>query len=198
MLNMRISPASSIRGNISLPGDKSISHRAALIASISVGATRIDNFASSADCESTLACLRHLGVEIRREGEAVVVVGVGKTGLKPPDGPLDCGNSGTTMRLIAGILAGQSFDCVLTGDDSLRKRPMNRIIEPLARMGAVIESTDGKAPLAVSGANPLKGIEYQTPVASAQIKSCVLLAGLNSNGATSVVESVQTRNHTER
>ncbi len=198
MLNMRVGPASSIRGNISLPGDKSISHRAALIASIAVGSTRIDNFASSADCESTLACLRHLGVEIRRDGEAVVVLGVGKTGLKPPDGPLDCGNSGTTMRLIAGILAGQSFDCVLTGDDSLRKRPMNRIIEPLNLMGAALESTDGRAPLTVKGINPLKGIEYQTPVASAQIKSCVLLAGLNSNGVTSVVEPVQTRDHTER
>src|SRR5580765_4620810 len=123
MLKMRLSPASSIKGNISLPGDKSISHRAAMMAAIANGETRIDNFATSADCESTLNCLRDMGVEVRRDGGAVIVNGVGKTGLTRQSGPLDCGNSGTTMRLIAGIFAGQPFDCMLTGDDSLRKRP---------------------------------------------------------------------------
>jgi len=169
-----------------------------MLAAIANGTTRIDNFATSADCASTLDCLRDLGVEIHREGNSVVVNGVGKDGLHPPDGPLDCGNSGTTMRLMAGILAGQTFDSVLTGDESLQKRPMKRVIEPLTRMGAVIESNEGKAPLTNHGGQDLTGIEYQTPVASAQVKSCVLLAGLNSNGITSVIEPVRSRDHTER
>ena len=195
---MRISPATSISGTISLPGDKSISHRAAMLAAIANGTTRIDNFATSADCASTLDCLRDLGVEIHREGNSVVVNGVGKDGLHPPDGPLDCGNSGTTMRLMAGILAGQTFDSVLTGDESLQKRPMKRVIEPLTQMGADIESSDGKAPLKINGGKTLREIEYETPVASAQVKSCVVLAGLYATGETSVVETTQTRDHTER
>ena len=195
---MRISPASSINGNIKLPGDKSISHRAAIMTSIAVGETRIDNFATSADCASTLGCLRDLGVEIRRDDNSVTVKGVGKSGLRPPNGPLDCGNSGTTMRLMAGILAGQQFDSVLTGDESLQKRPMKRVIEPLTLMGAAVESTGGTAPLTIRGGKPLKSIEYRTPVASAQVKSCVLLAGLFAQGETSVIETTPTRDHTER
>lgn len=198
MLSMKIRRAESINGIITLPGDKSISHRVAMIAAMAVGETRMDNFARSVDCTSTLECFEALGVEIRREGDTVFVKGVGKTGFARPSVPLDCGNSGTTMRLFAGILAGQDFESILTGDESLRKRPMKRVIEPLELMGAVIDSNDGNAPLTISGKPPLRAIEYELPVASAQIKSCVLLAGLNSDGKTSVTETVQTRDHTER
>ncbi len=198
MKNMIIRRANSIGGTVVLPGDKSISHRAAMIASMAVGTTRIDNFATSADCASTLGCVENLGVKIRRDGNTVFINGVGKSGFSPPNSPLDCGNSGTTMRLISGILAGQKFDSVLFGDESLQSRPMKRVIEPLTNMGAKIESKDGKAPLKISGKQPLTAIEYQPPVASAQIKSCVLLAGLYSDGETSVIEKVQTRDHTER
>jgi 3-phosphoshikimate 1-carboxyvinyltransferase len=198
MLSMKIRPARSISGTIKLPGDKSISHRAATIAAIAIGETRIDNFATSADCSSTLACLRALGVEFRWDGDAVIVGGVGKNGLRQPNEALDCGNSGTTMRLLAGILAGQPFDSVLTGDGSLNKRPMNRIIEPLTLMGAAITSGEGKAPLTIRGGQSLTGIEYHTPVASAQVKSCVLLAGLFANGKTVTIEATPTRDHTER
>jgi 3-phosphoshikimate 1-carboxyvinyltransferase len=195
---MRIRPAKCVRGEILLPGDKSISHRAAIIAAMAEGETRIDNFATSADCASTLKCLRELGVEIRQEGTTVWVSGVGKCGFSASDKPLDCGNSGTTMRLMAGVLAGQNFDSGLAGDDSLRERPMKRVIEPLTSMGSNIESDSGRAPLIVRGINPLRAIEYELPVASAQIKSCVLLAGLNAEGKTSVIESAPTRDHTER
>jgi len=195
---MKISRANSIHGNISLPGDKSISHRSAMIAAMANGETRIDNFATSADCASTLGCIDGLGVNIRRDGNTVFVSGVGKTGFSAPTSPLDCGNSGTTMRLLSGILAGQSFESVLIGDESLQSRPMKRVIEPLGMMGSVIYSDEGKAPLTINGKHPLTAIEYQPPVASAQIKSCVMLAGLNSNGVTTVIESVQTRDHTER
>ncbi len=195
---MHIRPARYLKGSILLPGDKSISHRSAIIASMAEGETRIDNFATSVDCAATLECLRRLGVEIRREGTTVWVNGVGRSGFTAPDKPLDCGNSGTTMRLLAGVLAGQSFDSVLTGDDSLRQRPMKRVIEPLGLMGSGLESYGGKAPLTIHGLNPLRGIEYDLPVASAQIKSCVLLAGLNSDGDTAVIEAIPTRDHTER
>lgn len=195
---MIIRPAKYLRGEIKLPGDKSISHRAAIIAAMAEGETRIDNFATSADCASTLRCLRQLGVQIRQEGTTVWVCGVGKAGFKKPNGPLDCGNSGTTMRLLAGVLAGQDFESVLIGDESLMKRPMRRLIEPLTAMGAIIDSDNGRAPLKIRGRSPLRAIEYSLPVASAQIKSCVLLAGLNADGRTSVIEPVQTRDHTER
>lgn len=198
MLIMKISRASSVSGTIKLPGDKSISHRAAMIAAMAVGETTIDNVATSADCSSTLACLQTLGVKIRRDGNTVAVSGVGKTGFAPPSVPLDCGNSGTTMRLLAGLLAGLDFESVLIGDESLQKRPMKRVMEPLGKMGAVIFSDEGKAPLTITGKQPLQAIEYQPSVASAQIKSCVLLAGLNSDGTTTVIEPVQTRDHTER
>lgn len=198
MLNMKIRPAKTINGTVELPGDKSISHRAAMLAAMAVGETRIDNFATSADCASTLTCLAALGVGIRREGGTIIIKGVGKTGFLRPNTALNCGNSGTTMRLLAGILAGQNFESTMTGDESLQKRPMKRIIQPLGEMGVIITSNEGKAPLTVSGKNKVSAIDYSPPVASAQIKSCVLLAGLNSNGVTTVLESVQTRDHTER
>lgn len=169
-----------------------------MIAAMAVGETRIDSFATSADCWSTVSCLDKLGVKIKRDGNTVIVKGLGKYGFTPPSEPLDCGNSGTTMRLLAGVMAGQNFRSVLVGDESLQQRPMKRVIAPLTKMGAVIDSNEGMAPLTISGNQPLRAIEYQPPVASAQIKSCVLLAGLNSDGKTSVIEPVQTRDHTER
>lgn len=195
---MLIRPAKRLDGEIRLPGDKSISHRAAMLSAISSGETTIENFASSADCRSTLECLKALGVSMRREASTVVISGAGKMGLGRPDAELDCGNSGTTMRLLAGILAGQNFESVLTGDGSLRQRPMLRVIDPLTRMGADVGSRDGRAPLKIRGRHPLQPIEYSLPVASAQIKSCVLLAGLNADGETTVIEPVATRDHTER
>lgn len=195
---MKVNRATSITGTVRLPGDKSISHRSAMFAAIAEGTTRIENFATSADCASTIECFRELGVQIARDGNTVTVAGVGKNGLIAPTQPLDCGNSGTTMRLISGILAGQDFESTLIGDDSLQSRPMKRVIAPLGLMGSVIHSHEGKAPLTINGKNPLTAIEYQPPVASAQIKSCLLLAGLNADGVTTVIEPVQTRDHTER
>jgi len=195
---MKIQPARNLRGTINLPGDKSISHRAALFSAMARGETRIENFATSADCASTLSCLEQLGVEIRREDSTVFVKGVGKTGFKSAKNTLDCGNSGTTVRLLAGILAGQNFDSVLTGDESLSVRPMKRVIEPLSEMGGRIEAAENHLPMKVFGKNPLKAISFEGKVASAQVKSCVLLAGLNSDGKTSVLEKTPTRDHTER
>lgn len=195
---MKIRPVKRLKGEINLPGDKSISHRAALFSALAAGATRIENFATSADCASTLSCLEQLGVEIHRENSTVFVKGVGKTGFQKPENSLDCGNSGTTMRLLAGVLAGQSFDSVLIGDESLSQRPMRRVIEPLTEMNARLEATENHAPLKIFGRNPLSAISFEPPVASAQVKSCVLLAGLNSDGTTSVIEKTPTRDHTER
>lgn len=195
---MKINPAKSLQGKIVLPGDKSISHRAALFASMATGETRIENFATSADCASTLQCLQQLGVEIKRENTTIFIKGVGKKGFQKSEKPLDCGNSGTTVRLISGILAGQNFDTVLIGDESLSKRPMRRIIEPLTQMGARLESNENYLPLKIYGKNPLRAILYDLPMASAQVKSCVLLAGLNSDGETSVIEPTLTRDHTEK
>jgi len=195
---MLIRPAKRVVGAISVPGDKSISHRAAILAAMADGQSEISHYLTGEDCLATLRCLRQLGVEIEHVGTTVSVKGVGKSGFCAPDDPLDCGNSGTTMRLLAGVLAGQNFESTLTGDASLRRRPMNRIIEPLRLMGAEIDSNEGMAPLTIRGRNPLNAISYKLPVASAQVKSCVLLAGLNANGATEVIEKVATRNHTER
>jgi len=195
---MKIFPVRSVNGMIQLPGDKSISHRAAMLASIANGTTRIRNFAASEDCTSTLDCFRSLGVSIKRDGATVVVNGAGGSGLGQPTRPLDCGNSGTTMRLISGILAGQKFRSVLTGDESLQKRPMKRVIDPLSQMGASFESVSGCSPLTIHGHAPLRAIEYLLPVASAQIKSCILLAGLFADGRSTVLEPVRTRDHTER
>lgn len=200
---MKVKSANYLQGTIELPGDKSISHRAGMFAGMAEGETKITNFATSADCASTLACLEKLGVRIRREENTVYIQGVGKTGFTAPTEDLDCGNSGSTMRMIAGILAGQDFESVLVGDESLSKRPMKRIIEPLALMNAKIESTENHAPLKIYGQNPLKAITYASKVASAQVKSCVLLAGLFADGKTvfqnppSATKVVTSRNHTE-
>lgn len=200
---MKIQPANSLNGTIRLPGDKSISHRAAILSAMAIGETRIENFATSADCASTISCLQGLGVEIKKENTTIFIKGVGKNGCSKPKKELDCGNSGTTMRLLAGVLAGQNFDSILVGDESLSKRPMKRIIEPLAQMGAKIESENNCAPLKIYGKSPLRSISYNLPVASAQVKSCILLGGLNAEGKTKVqspeskIQSPTSRNHTE-
>jgi 3-phosphoshikimate 1-carboxyvinyltransferase len=182
-----------------MPGDKSISHRAAIIAAMARGRTRINNFSTSEDCSSTLSCLKALGVVIERQGTQVTIDGVGRAGFRDPRKALDCGNSGSTMRMLAGVLASQNFVSELTGDAALCSRPMNRIIEPLTMMGASIESTDGHAPLRINGSAALKPISYVMPVASAQVKTCILLAGLCARGRTEVIEGWNsTRDHTER
>lgn len=198
MLQMKLSRANAVKGAIDLPGDKSISHRAAILSSIAAGRTRITNFSTSADCTATLDCLAALGVNIECDDETVTIIGSGKYGLISPTQNLDCGNSGTTMRLLSGILAGQDFISTLVGDKSLQSRPMKRIIAPLTEMGASLSSNNGRAPLIITGSNPLKAIEYILPVASAQIKSCVLLAGLYARGETTVIETTPSRDHTER
>lgn len=178
-----------------MPGDKSISHRAAMTAALAHGTSRIENYSTSEDCAATVRCLKALGVSIEQSGVGVRVESTGA--FSAPGAPLDCGNSGTTMRLLAGILAGQKFESILTGDESLRSRPMQRIIEPLTMMGGSISAVDGQAPLSING-RPLNPIDYELLVASAQVKSCILLAGLSANGATRVVEDQPTRDHTER
>ncbi|HZS47048.1 MAG TPA: 3-phosphoshikimate 1-carboxyvinyltransferase [Blastocatellia bacterium] len=192
---MKIQPAKSLRGTLNLPGDKSISHRAAMFGGIAEGITRVNGFADSQDCQSTLDCLSMLGVEVKRENDTLLVSGP-QGGLKKPARILDVGNSGTTARMLSGILAGQPFMSELTGDESIQRRPMQRIIDPLTQMGAKIESNQGRVPLKISGGD-LKPITYRLPVASAQVKSCILLAGLLADGWTTVIESVPTRNHTE-
>lgn len=196
---MRIKPARRIRGRLQLPGDKSISHRAAIIAALARGRSILQNYSTSEDCARTLECLRALGVQVESVGSRVRVNGVGTSGFIAPEAALDCGNSGTTMRLLAGVLAGQDFYATLTGDDSLRSRPMRRVIEPLEQMGAEIASEQGRAPLRIKGRRPLKPINYRMTVPSAQVKSCLLLAGLGAQGRTRVIEKGgPTRDHTER
>lgn len=195
---MRVLPAKRLEGSITVPGDKSISHRAAMIAAMAEGTTVIRNYASGRDCTSTLKCLWELGVPIEISGTTVTITGVGKQGFRKPVGPLDCGNSGTTLRLLAGILAGQNFESILTGDESLKRRPMDRIIKPLAEMNAMLQSPFNRAPLKMRSRLPLRAIEYTPEVASAQVKSCILLAGLNAEGSTRVIEPTPTRDHTER
>jgi 3-phosphoshikimate 1-carboxyvinyltransferase len=195
---MIIRPAKRIRGQLIVPGDKSISHRAAIISAVATGVSRLGNYSTSADCASTLSCVRQLGVPVEQSGVDVVIHGGGNSGLRAPTEQLDCGNSGTTMRLLAGILAGQDFESILTGDESLRSRPMQRIIEPLQMMGAQISSDNGRAPLTIRGARSLTPIDYELLVASAQVKSCILLAALNAKGRTTVTENEATRDHTER
>ena len=195
---MIIKPAKRIHGLISLPGDKSISHRAAMIAALAGGVSRITNYSTSADCAATLSCLSELGIRIDRAESEILIHGGGRQGLRAPGKELDCGNSGTTMRLLAGILAGQNFTSTLTGDESLRSRPMQRVIEPLGMMGAGVSSTNGRAPLTIQGRDSLTAIDYELLIASAQVKSCILLAGLNAKGKTTVIENEVTRDHTER
>src|SRR6266404_6142692 len=196
---MKIKPARGLNGRCHLPGDKSISHRAALIAALANGTSHISNFSPSQDCAATLSCLQGIGVSLERQGNRIRVEGKGLRGLRPSSLPLDCGNSATTMRLLAGMLAAQDFPTILTGDDSLKTRPMKRIIEPLERMGAQIVSLDGHPPLQITGNKTLTPISYALPLPSAQVKSCVLLAGLHAIGRTEIAEpSGLTRDHTER
>jgi 3-phosphoshikimate 1-carboxyvinyltransferase len=191
-----VRPARSVAGSLRLPGDKSISHRYAMLAAIAEGVTRLENFSTGADCASTLGCVKALGVDWQRDGNTVVVRGSGLK-LQSPASSLDCGNSGSTMRMLSGILAGQKFTSELTGDESLSRRPMARIIAPLEMMGAKIASQNGgRPPLHVTGGK-LKAITYNMPVASAQVKSCLLFAGLFASGETGVIEAVRTRDHGE-
>ena len=184
---------------VAVPGDKSVSHRALMLGSIANGRTEISGFLSGEDCLATLRALRQLGVDItQHDATTLTVNGVGADGLQAPAGEMHLGNSGTAMRLMAGLLAGQAFDSTLGGDESLSARPMGRVLTPLAMMGASITSHDDKPPLAIAGGQTLTGIDYALPIASAQVKSCVLLAGLHASGRTSVVEPAPTRDHTER
>jgi 3-phosphoshikimate 1-carboxyvinyltransferase len=194
---VKVEPGVALAGVISVPGDKSISHRSVLLGAISDGEVRVTGFGRSGDTESSIAAVRAMGVEVVEEDvDTIRVQGVGLRGLVAPAEPIDCGNSGTTVRLIAGILVGQSGRFELVGDESLSRRPMERIAEPLRRMGASVETTDGHLPLTIEG-RPLQAIDYALPVASAQVKSAVLLAGLFAEGKTTVVEPLPTRDHTE-
>jgi 3-phosphoshikimate 1-carboxyvinyltransferase len=191
-----IRPAKTLSGSVRLPGDKSISHRYAMLGGIAEGATKLENFSTGADCASTLGCLRALGVKWQRNEGSVVIQGSGAK-LQAPTGPLDCGNSGSTIRMLSGILAGQEFTSELGGDESLSRRPMARIIKPLEIMGAKIEAGEGsRPPLRVTGAR-LKAIDYKLPVASAQVKTSLLFAGLYADGITRIEEPIQTRDHGE-
>lgn len=193
------SPVDVLKGDINIPGDKSISHRSIIFGALAKGTTVVNGFLNGHDCLATLNAFRAMGVSIEGPvSNRVVIHGTGKYGLHQPEGVIDCGNSGTSMRLLAGILAAQPFDSVLDGDDSLRKRPMERISRPLLQMGADIVTTEGKAPLMIHGGRTLKGIDYETPVASAQVKSCLLLAGMYAEGETTIIEKGMTRDHTER
>ena len=192
-----LNTAGTLSGTVTLPGDKSISHRYAMLAAIAEGESVIRHFAASQDCHSTLRCLSALGVTAAETGDTVTIRGRGLRGLRAPEKPLDAENSGTTIRLLSGILAGHDFACSITGDASLSNRPMGRIIQPLRLMGAVVESRERDLPPLVIRGGSLKGIRYPLPVASAQVKSCVLLAGLYAAGTTAVEETVPTRDHTE-
>jgi len=191
-----VRPARNVRGSVHLPGDKSISHRYAMLAGIADGPSRLENYSTGADCASTLACMRALGVKWERDADNAIEVQGRGLSLQPPREPLDCGNSGSTMRMLSGIVAGQRFTSEMIGDESLSRRPMERIITPLSAMGAQITSHQAKPPLRITGGN-LKAIEYRMPVASAQVKSCLLFAGLFADGETRVEEPVRTRDHGE-
>lgn len=192
-----IQPARKLEGAIRLPGDKSISHRWAMISALAEGTTTIDGYATGEDCHSTLGIVRRLGIAVEEDGARVRITGKGLNGLSAPDGPLDAGNSGSTIRMMSGILAAQPFDAVIGGDESLSRRPMQRVMKPLAEMGASIEAQEGKFPPLTIHGRPLHAIDYATPVASAQVKTCVLFAGLFCEGETIVREPVRTRDHTE-
>ena len=204
-MNLTLRPAPPLRGAVRVPGDKSITHRALLLGAVGDGTSRVRGYLDGGDCRATMGCLEALGVTVERQDDAgtgagaLIVRGVGLRGLRPPSLSLDCVRSGTTMRLLAGLLAGQRFGSVLDGADQLRRRPMDRVIAPLRRMGARIDGADGgrRPPLAIAG-GPLHGAEHLLPVASAQVKSCLLLAGLYAEGETVVVEPGPSRDHTER
>lgn len=191
-----VQPARNLRGTVQLPGDKSISHRYAMLAGIAEGPSRLENYSTGADCASTLGCMRALGVKWERDESGAIELEGNGLSLISPAHSLDCGNSGSTIRMLSGIVAGQKFSSEMIGDESLSRRPMQRVITPLSAMGAKIESREGKPPLRITGAS-LQGIEYKVPVASAQVKSCVLFAGLYAEGETRVAEPLRTRDHTE-
>src|SRR5450631_488527 len=192
-------PARSVQGELRVPGDKSISHRSLMLGGIAEGQTSINGFLASEDCLATLAALRALGVFIERPQESAVRVhGVGRDGLKRPPRPLDMGNAGTAIRLLMGLLAGQRFDSTLTGDASLMRRPMERVAAPLRAMGARIDTDGGRPPVRIHGGAALRAIDYELPMASAQVKSALLLAALYAHGTSSVTEPAPTRDHTER
>ena len=198
MSNFVTSNSGPLSGSIKVPGDKSISHRSIMLGSIAEGVTRVSGFLEGDDSLATLNAFKEMGVAIQREGSNVVIQGVGMNGLKEPRKPLNLGNSGTSIRLMSGLLSAQTFDSVLCGDESLSSRPMGRVINPLREMGAEISGKDSKPPLLIKGGKQLSAIEYTLPVASAQIKSCLLLAGLYSEGTTSIIENGISRDHTER
>jgi 3-phosphoshikimate 1-carboxyvinyltransferase len=196
----KVSAARKLTGSVRFPGDKSISHRYAMLAALAEGPSEIHYYSTSADCASTLACLQKLGAKIERKEDVVTIHGAGLAGLRAPSGILDAGNSGSTMRMLSGILAGQPFRAVMGGDASLSRRPMKRVVEPLARMGARVSTADGGLPPLTFEGSPdtrLQPIRYELPVASAQVKTAVLFAGLFAEGATEVVEPLRTRDHTE-
>lgn len=195
---MKLKKVSKLNGEVTIPGDKSISHRAVMFGSISEGLTEVTNFLQGADCLSTISCFQKMGIQIEQKHESIYIYGKGLRGLTAPEKILDVGNSGTTIRLLSGILSAQNFNSALTGDASIQKRPMNRIIEPLTQMGAFISSAtnSGCAPLTITGKS-LKGIHYTSNVASAQVKSAILLAGLYADGPTHVTEPYISRNHSE-
>jgi 3-phosphoshikimate 1-carboxyvinyltransferase len=199
MKKYTVTPAKQLSGEVKVPGDKSISHRAVMIGSLAKGDTVIENFLRAEDCMRTVDCFRKMGIEVDFEDSNVIIKGKGLFGLHEPTDVFDVGNSGTTIRLLLGILSGQKFHSTLTGDESIRRRPMGRVIEPLKKMGAVIHGRqrDTLAPLTIIG-KELKGISYEMPIASAQVKSALLLAGLYADGTITVKEKEQTRDHTER
>jgi len=195
--SVRFVTAPRFRGLFTLPGDKSISHRLAILGAMAEGETRIENFSTALDCASTLSCLATLGLDVRRREASVLIGGRGPGGLSRPRSVLDAGNSGSTLRMLAGVLAGRPFRSVLDGDDSLRRRPMERVAEPLRAMGASVAATAGRPPLTIDGGR-LRGVRWELPVASAQVKTAVLLAGLQAEGETTVREPATSRDHTER
>ena len=196
-MDVSISPASSLNGAVRLPGDKSISHRYGMLSAIAEGTSKLHNYSTGADCHSTLNCMESLGIAIERDGTEITVHGKGLHGLKEYAGTLDAGNSGSTIRMLSGILAGQHFTSRIEGDESLARRPMARIMKPLAEMGATISARDGSyTPLVIEGGK-LNAVDYTPPVASAQVKSCILFAGLYADGETTVRESIKTRDHSE-
>tara|TARA_B110000483_G_scaffold30280_1_gene36739 strand:- start:426 stop:1730 length:1305 start_codon:yes stop_codon:yes gene_type:complete len=198
MASFLTSKCGPLKGSIKVPGDKSISHRSIMLGSIATGITKVSGFLEGEDSLATLNSFKEMGVEIERQGSNVTINGVGMHGLREPARPLNLGNSGTSIRLMSGLLSAQSFDSVLCGDESLSKRPMARVIDPLRKMGADISGSESKPPLMIKGGKKLSSLEYKLPVASAQIKSCLLLAGLYADGETHIIENGISRDHTER
>ena len=197
-MHLKLSKSKNLKGQVTIPGDKSISHRSIILSSLADGTSEISGFLKGEDCLATLNSFKKMGVKIEEEDEKISVHGVGLHGLKKPTENLYLGNSGTSMRLLAGLLSGQKFSTILTGDSSLSSRPMKRILEPLKEMGASITASANTAPLYIKPSNKLNGISYELPIASAQVKSCILLAGLYADSNTQVIESYLTRDHTEK